>query len=111
MWWFPQGFLSPQWLYRALERGAEVYSELGFAGSLLNPKTPVLAVTGTNGKSTVTSFCAQLLQAAGWNVFSGGNLGVPLSEAEAMTGMLWWWRSRPTRWDCRKVLYRMWRWC
>lgn len=38
---------------------------------------PVIAVTGTNGKSTVTSLVAELLRAAGRTALAGGNLGPP----------------------------------
>lgn len=39
--------------------------------------TAVIAITGSNGKSTVTELCAQLLTAAGLKVAVGGNLGTP----------------------------------
>jgi len=42
--------------------------------------SPVVAVGGTNGKSTVTSLVAALLEAAGKAVFAGGNLGEPWSN-------------------------------
>ena len=67
----------------AAAAGAAVYSELGFAAELLPAGLPVAAVTGTNGKSTVTTFLGQLLAAAGRRVFVGGNLGEPLSTAVA----------------------------
>lgn len=38
---------------------------------------PVIAITGSNGKSTVTDLCGVLAQAAGLNVGVGGNIGVP----------------------------------
>ena len=38
---------------------------------------PVVGVTGTNGKSTVTSLIASMAVAAGRRVLAGGNLGVP----------------------------------
>lgn len=41
---------------------------------------PVIAITGTNGKSTVTSLVADMLAAAGHEVRSGGNLGTPALE-------------------------------
>jgi UDP-N-acetylmuramoylalanine--D-glutamate ligase len=64
----------------AAERaGVEVIGELEFAWRLV--RAPVLCVGGTNGKSTVTTLVRQLLDAAGFSVFSGGNLGTPLSEA------------------------------
>lgn len=67
--------------YRQLaEEGVRVHSELGFAWQALPPGLRALAVTGTNGKSTVTSFAGQLLTAAGVTAWVGGNFGVPLSE-------------------------------
>ena len=39
----------------------------------------VLAVTGTSGKTTTTSLCAAMLEAQGFRVFTGGNIGTPLS--------------------------------
>ncbi|HJN77949.1 MAG TPA: UDP-N-acetylmuramoyl-L-alanine--D-glutamate ligase [Myxococcota bacterium] len=66
---------------KAIEAGVEVVGELGFAASFIDPGVSLLAVTGTNGKSTVTHFTAQLLEAAGARVFAGGNLGTPLSKA------------------------------
>jgi UDP-N-acetylmuramoylalanine--D-glutamate ligase len=66
---------------RAKSLGVEVTGELGFAARFLKPETPLVAITGTNGKSTVTSFTGQLFEAAGWKTFMGGNLGCPLSEA------------------------------
>src|SRR5215467_10597403 len=40
-------------------------------------KAPVVGVTGTNGKSTVTTLVARMAQRAGLNVKAGGNLGPP----------------------------------
>lgn len=40
----------------------------------------VLAVTGTSGKTTTTSLAAAMLTAQGLRVFTGGNIGTPLSE-------------------------------
>ena len=55
--------------------------ELGFAAEVVQAAgIPVLAVTGTNGKSSTVSFTGQLLEAAGLPAFVGGNLGRPLSE-------------------------------
>lgn len=49
-------------------------------------QAPVVAITGSNGKSTVTSLLGQMAQAAGKKVKVGGNLGTPaldLLDAEA----------------------------
>ncbi len=61
-------------------QAGEIVGELGFAARFLDPGVPLVAITGTNGKSTVTSFTAQLLS-PGRRVFAGGNLGRALSEA------------------------------
>jgi UDP-N-acetylmuramoylalanine--D-glutamate ligase len=42
--------------------------------------TPMVAVTGTNGKSTVTAFLGAMLERAGYKVFVGGNIGTPLMD-------------------------------
>jgi UDP-N-acetylmuramoylalanine--D-glutamate ligase len=42
---------------------------------------PIIAITGTNGKSTTTTLTAEILKESGFKVFVGGNLGTPLSSA------------------------------
>ena len=68
----------------ALGRGIPVLGELEFAHRVLRARDPeavVLAVTGTNGKSTTTDLLAHLLRAAGLPAVACGNLGTPLMEA------------------------------
>ncbi|HUF12751.1 MAG TPA: UDP-N-acetylmuramoyl-L-alanine--D-glutamate ligase [Longimicrobiales bacterium] len=62
------------------ERVARVpqVSELEFGSRWLRSR--VVAVTGTNGKTTVTSLVAHLLGHAGVNTVAAGNIGLPLSE-------------------------------
>jgi len=60
----------------ARERGVPVLGELELASRLIH--TPVIAITGTNGKSTVTALIGELLERGGRRVFVGGNLGTPL---------------------------------
>ena len=55
-----------------------IVPEMEFAWEELNAK--VLAVTGTNGKTTTTALIAHLLDAAGARVAAGGNIGTALSE-------------------------------
>jgi UDP-N-acetylmuramoylalanine--D-glutamate ligase len=42
--------------------------------------TPVIAITGTNGKTTTTEMLAQMLNDCGQNTIACGNIGKPLSE-------------------------------
>ena len=53
-------------------------SELEFAFRHL--ESPVLAITGTNGKSTTTALASHLLTTAGYDAPAAGNIGMPLSE-------------------------------
>lgn len=63
----------------ALAAGVAVRSELALAAEHVRGR--VLAITGTNGKSTVTTLVADALRQAGRRVFAGGNLGKPLCDA------------------------------
>ena len=69
-------------LQAARATGVPIWGELGLAAALLKAErgTPVVGITGTNGKSTVTALTSQLLSQAGFRTFEGGNLGCPLSE-------------------------------
>lgn len=40
-------------------------------------QAPIVAITGSNGKSTVTTLVSDMAQAAGWQVGTGGNIGLP----------------------------------
>ncbi|MBN2800693.1 MAG: UDP-N-acetylmuramoyl-L-alanine--D-glutamate ligase [Deltaproteobacteria bacterium] len=71
-------------LAAARAAGVRVVGELGFGWEHL--RLPTLAITGTNGKSTVTWFTGQLLRAAGYAPFVGGNLGDPVSGAALHRG-------------------------
>jgi UDP-N-acetylmuramoylalanine--D-glutamate ligase len=53
-------------------------SELEFAWRELN--TPVIAITGTNGKSTTTALTTHLLVTAGYDAQAAGNIGIALSD-------------------------------
>ncbi len=65
-------------LDNARQHGVPVIGELGLAALLL--RTPCVAITGTNGKSTVTTLIGDMLRLSGQEVFVGGNLGTPLAE-------------------------------
>ena len=63
-------------LAAARERGALVTSEMEVFFSLC--PCPILAVTGSDGKTTTTTIIAELLRAEGYRVHLGGNIGHPL---------------------------------
>lgn len=62
-------------------RGVEVIGELELATRYLSPDATLIAVTGTNGKSTVTTLIGEMMRRTGRPTFVGGNLGQPLSDA------------------------------
>jgi UDP-N-acetylmuramoylalanine--D-glutamate ligase len=65
-------------LKAADDAGIPILGEMELASRLTD--TPLVAVTGTNGKSTATAFLGDLLKAAGLKAFVGGNIGTPLIE-------------------------------
>ena len=65
----------------SLERGVPVWSEIEFAFRHLD--VPVVAVTGTNGKTSVTEATAAMLDASGLDAPATGNIGAPVSDFTA----------------------------
>jgi UDP-N-acetylmuramoylalanine--D-glutamate ligase len=68
----------------AIARGIAVIGEVELAHRLLRERGNggrVLAVTGTNGKSTTTDLVAHLLRSSGLPATACGNLGTPMLEA------------------------------
>ena len=65
-------------LAAARQKGIPVIGELALVKDFL--EAPVVAVTGTNGKSTVTTLIGDLLRGSGRKAFVGGNIGIPLAE-------------------------------
>lgn len=59
----------------AIAQGVEVAGDIELFARAA--KAPVLAITGSNGKSTVTALTGELLKAGGCKVLVGGNIGVP----------------------------------
>ncbi len=64
------------WLEAARGRGIPVWGELELAGHFL--RRPVIAVSGTNGKTTTTTLVGEFLAASGLKPLVGGNIGTPL---------------------------------
>ncbi len=65
-------------LVEAREEGAEVISDIELAWRFMD--APVIAVAGTNGKTTTTTLLGKVLEDAGFKVFVGGNIGTPAVE-------------------------------
>lgn len=65
-------------LVEALKKNIPVISEIEMAYRFL--KVPVIAVTGTNGKTTTTTLLGEILKRSGKKTFVGGNIGNPLIE-------------------------------
>jgi UDP-N-acetylmuramoylalanine--D-glutamate ligase len=72
---FPERSLP---IVEALEWGIPVWSEIEFASRYLD--CPLVGVTGTNGKTTVTEATSAMLEASGLRAPATGNIGVPLSD-------------------------------
>ena len=64
------------WLEAARQAGLPVWGELELASHFLTK--PVLAVSGTNGKTTTTTLVGKFLAVSGIAALVGGNIGTPL---------------------------------
>lgn len=62
------------------EKNKEIISELEFAYQHLQNKENIIAITGTNGKTTTTSLIHHILSTAGKSAVLSGNIGIPLSD-------------------------------
>jgi len=65
-------------LLTARAKGIRITGEIELASRFIDQ--PLVAVTGTNGKTTTTSLTGEILQASGRKVFVGGNIGRPLID-------------------------------
>lgn len=67
--------LSEPVIQRSIQQGVEVIGDIELFARQV--KAPVIAITGSNGKSTVTTLVGEMARQAGLNVAVGGNIGVP----------------------------------
>ncbi len=65
-------------LKAAREKGIPIWGELELFSRKC--RTPIIAVTGTNGKTTTTALINEMLLEGGFSTFLGGNIGRPLVE-------------------------------
>lgn len=70
--------LDNKYITMALQKGIPVTGEFDIAAEFID--IPVIAVTGTNGKTTVTTLISEMLKASGLKVFTCGNIGTPIVE-------------------------------
>jgi UDP-N-acetylmuramoylalanine--D-glutamate ligase len=62
-------------LSKAAENGVEIIGDIELF--CREAQAPIVAITGSNGKSTVTTLVGEMAKAAGVNVGVGGNIGLP----------------------------------
>jgi UDP-N-acetylmuramoylalanine--D-glutamate ligase len=72
-----------EWLKIARNAGCECYGELDF--SSLFWRGAVIAITGTNGKTTLTEFLTHALRAEHREAYSAGNIGLSFAQLAAQT--------------------------
>ncbi len=70
--------LNNQFIKTALDNGVKITGELDIFTKY--NKLPVIAITGTNGKTTVATLIGNILEQSQMNPFVGGNIGTPLVE-------------------------------
>ncbi|WP_277057430.1 UDP-N-acetylmuramoyl-L-alanine--D-glutamate ligase [Trichlorobacter lovleyi] len=68
-------------LRKATEAGVAVVSEIELACRFIT--VPLVAITGTNGKTTTTTLAGELFRANGFSTYVGGNIGDPLIDLPA----------------------------
>ena len=79
---FSPGFpLHHAWLETARKAGSICMAEIDFASLFWKGRT--VAVTGTNGKTTLTEFLTHALALAGRRSLAAGNIGIPFSRTVA----------------------------
>jgi UDP-N-acetylmuramoylalanine--D-glutamate ligase len=73
---------QPHWVVKkAREAGIEIIGDIELfcrERRHIAPKSPFVAITGTNGKSTTTALIAHLFETFGYSVEIGGNIGTPI---------------------------------
>ena len=63
---------------KAKESNIKIISEIEFAGFFT--KSPIIGITGSNGKTTTVELVNQIFLEAGYDSLLGGNVGIPFSD-------------------------------
>jgi UDP-N-acetylmuramoylalanine--D-glutamate ligase len=79
--------LNEQAIMKAIAKGSKIVSDIDlFACSV---DAPIVAISGSNGKSTVTTMLGEMAKTAGVKVAVGGNLGTPALDLLASNAQLY----------------------
>lgn len=70
--------LNIEIIKKAQEKGIPIFSEIEFGYWIC--QGTIIAVTGSNGKTTTATLIGKIFEAAGYNTFVCGNIGLPFSE-------------------------------
>ncbi len=70
--------LQSEIVVKIREAGLPIFSEIEFASWVC--KGRIIAITGSNGKTTTTTLIGEIFKAANFNTFVCGNIGLPFSE-------------------------------
>ncbi|HQN64024.1 MAG TPA: UDP-N-acetylmuramoyl-L-alanine--D-glutamate ligase [Methylophilus sp.] len=68
----------------AIQAGIPVLGDVELFAQYRDPKVKVIAITGANGKTTVTTLVGEMCKAAGLQTIVAGNIGLPVLDALAM---------------------------
>lgn len=77
--------LSEPAIVQAMAHGVDVVGDVQLFADVVT--APIVAITGSNGKSTVTTLTAEILKSAGLRVGMGGNIGIPVLDLLAQGEM------------------------
>ena len=76
--------LSEPEIQAAISRGISVIGDVELFGQYRPASAKVIAITGANGKTTVTTIVGEICKAAGLNTIVAGNIGLPVLDALSM---------------------------
>jgi UDP-N-acetylmuramoylalanine--D-glutamate ligase len=79
--------LNEQAIIKAIAHGSKIVSDIDLFACSVN--VPVVAISGSNGKSTVTTMLGEMIKASGIEVGVGGNLGTPALDLLELNAKLY----------------------
>lgn len=69
---------------QAIAQGKPVFGDVELFALFKSPKAKIIAITGSNGKTTVTSLVGEMCQSAGLMTIVAGNIGLPVLDTLSM---------------------------